>query len=675
MLYGVSYYPEHKERAEFIHDLKLIEESGINTVRMGEFAWCRLEPREGEFQFEWMDSAIDEFGSRGIKTIVCTPTACPPAWMIEKYPEMLYTDNRGIKRPFGGRRHYCYNNSDFQQRSAIIAEEIGKRYGKHPYVAGFQIDNEPAQEGTGRCTCPICREKFREWLKKKYKTIHEFNKRSGSIFWSQEYTGFSQINPPVNTIEIGAQQQIHAFYENPTLRLEFERFSSDSQIEYQNIQYEVLRKYTQYPVTTNATGLATNSIDYYKSTKALSNYAFDYYPGLRNAKVDSFPYSFARGVKNGEPFWVLEFMSGGGHRLSGSGRLQPNPGALKQAVVQAFAHGAQLLLHFQFRSFPIGAEQLNYAIVDMDGVPRRRYYEMKNTAELLEKLKPYEKSEFANQAAVCFDYNSHWALRIKPVNDPDFNYLNYCGSFYNALTEIGVNADVISLEQDFCQYKLLILPAAFLLDLKYRKKLKEYVKQGGILISTFLTSVKNKDNIGYKESLPAGLTDLFGITVEEVEPVFEQNKQKVSLHIQGDELISEDCYWSELLAGQADMIAQYTEDYKKKQGVISRNKYGKGFAYYLGTNLDKDTMAALLESINKEHSIKQNKIRFFEEPGKAEVVHRIFEERDLYFIFNFTDKNIQINIPEVMKDCITNESVHNSCGIEKNGFRVLLETQ
>ena len=168
----------------------------------------------------------------------------------------------------------------------------------------------------------MCRKKFSRWLEQKYGTIENFNQRSGAVFWSQEYQSFDQITPPVNSIEPGAQNLINAFYENPLVRLDFERFSSDSQIEFQNSQTAVLRKYTGCPVTTNATGLATNSIDYYKSTEALDCYAFDYYPGLRNARVDSFPYAFARGVKEGAPFWVLEFMSGGGHRLSGETVVQ-----------------------------------------------------------------------------------------------------------------------------------------------------------------------------------------------------------------------------------------------------------------------------------------------------------------------------------------------------------------
>lgn len=670
MRYGVSYYPEHKKPEELEHDIRCIIESGINTVRMGEFAWCRFEPREGEYHFEWLDPVVEEFGKHGISTIICTPTACPPAWMIEKYPDILYMDNRGIRRPFGGRRHYCYNNETYRRYSARIAEEIGKHYGANPYVAGFQIDNEPAQEGTGRCHCPACEAKFRTYLEKKYHTIEEFNERSGGVFWSQEYTHFGQIGLPVNSIEVGAQQQIEAFYENPTVRLEFEHFASDSQIEYQKIQADVLKKYTKGFVTTNATGLATNSIDYYKSTKELDTYAFDYYPGLRNASVDSFPYAFARGVKGGKHFGVMEFMSGGGHRFSGSGRQQPNPGALKQAVFQSFAHGADLMLHFQYRTFPFGAEQLNYAIVDMDGVPRRRYFEMQETAALLKKLEPYEEADFANDTAILMDYDTHWALRIKPVNDPVYHYIHYCGEIYHYLQSSGIGADVCPYDADLSKYKAVILPAAFILREEYRRKLKDYAAGGGCLIATFLTGVKNGDNVGYTESLPAGLTDLFGVTVQEVEPVFADNTAPVKIFFDGEEWTSQDSAWCDLLAGPAKMIGTYTDTYKAGSGIVSENAYEKGTAYYIGTGLEPEAMRRLLEKICQKAGVWQLP---FAVPENVEVIRRVYEGRNIYYITNFTQADIELTLPGRYTDLVSDEDADGVCRMKPQGFAMLME--
>ncbi len=326
MYYGVSYYPEQKTPEELTHDMDLLLRSGINTVRMGEFSWCRMEPRDGVFDFDWLEKVIERLGQGGIRTVVCTPTAAPPAWLVEAHPDVLYVDNRRLRRPYGGRRDCCYNNETYRRYSQRIADRIGERFGRNPYVLGFQIDNEPAQEGTGRCACPVCQSRFHDWLQRKYGTVGELNRRACTVFWSQEYSRFDQVPIPVNTIEAGAQQSIHAFHENPTIRLDFERFCSDSQIEYQDIQARALRHHTDLPVTTNATGLATNSIDPYRSARGLDVYSFDYYPRLRYAQVSSFPYAFARSVKNDGRFWLLEFMAGGGHCLGGDGAYPAQSG-------------------------------------------------------------------------------------------------------------------------------------------------------------------------------------------------------------------------------------------------------------------------------------------------------------------------------------------------------------
>jgi beta-galactosidase len=664
MRYGTSYYPEHKAKEELEKDIELLKNSGINTVRMGEFAWSKMEPNEGEYQFQWLALVVNELGESGIDTILCTPTACPPIWLIEKHPDILYQDNKRVVRPFGGRRHYCYSNETYHQYSEKITKELSLAFQDNKYIVGIQIDNEPAQEGTGRCTCKSCTNRFHSWLEVKYDTIEEFNRRSGSVFWSQEYSNFKQVPIPVNSIEVGTNNLIQAYYENPTVRLLFEEFSSDMQIEYQDLQVTILKEFfPQIPITTNATGLATNSIDYYKSFQSLDRYAFDYYPDLRDAKVSSFPYAFARGIKEDVPFWVLEFMSGGGHRLGGSGRLQPNPGALKQAVLQSFAHKAEMMLHFQFRTFPFGAEQLNYAIVDMDGVPRRRYFEMKETANLLKKLEKLEAAEFKNEIAICFDYASHWALRIKPVNDPDFHYINYCEKLYHSFETIGYNANVISLQEDFTKYKIVVLPATIIVSRQNQERLKKYVAEGGILIATFLTSVKNEDNVGYTDILPAGLQDVFESSVEEVEPVFAKNRNTVKLDTKGKSLKTSDRSWSELLGGQSKCIGTYLEDYKNGKKVISEHKYKEGYAYYIGTDMEKNAYESLFQYITDLAGLKGHGI---DREDNVEVVTRYLVDKEIIFIFNFTNHDTTIQFSDSYVDYITNETVENKVIINRN---------
>ena len=670
MKYGVSYYPEHKDQAEIGHDIALMKELGVNLARMGEFAWCKFEPREGEYDFAWLDPVIEQLGENGIQTIVCTPTACPPAWLVEKHPEILYVDNRGVARPFGGRRHYCYNNPVYREYSRRIAEAVAAHYGDNPYVYAFQIDNELAQEGTGRCRCPVCREKFQRWLEAKYGTITELNRRMGTIFWGQVYDHFGQIHPPVNTIEPNTAQAIPAYFENPSLRLDFERFCSESNIEYQNIQRDAIKAYTDKPTTTNATGLATNSIDYYRAFQNLDVYAFDYYPNLREGMISSFPYAHARGVCN-KDFWLLEFVSGGGHGLWGSGRLQPYPGALRQAAVHAFAAGAYLVAHFQFSTFPFGAEQLNYAIVDIDGIPRRRFYEMQAAAKDLRQLGlTLKNSYFENEVAVLFDYDSLWALKIKPIAK-DFDYAHFCGEFYHQLTRLGVGVDVISFDHDLDKYKVVIVPAPMIMSEAFKRRLKQYVYNGGVLLSTFLAGVKNLDNLGITESLPCGLTDLFGIRVGEVEPVVESTAAAVTLDTGTGCARGMNRYWAETLEPNgAELIGTYTGNFREGIGVISKNSYGKGTAYYLGTGLEPDLLKTLLKRVVEEGGVAGLP---FAVPEGVEVLVRKYNHQNLYCIFNFCKEPAAVELERAYHDVLRGAAVDGLAELPPKGYLFLLE--
>ena len=297
---------------------------------------------------------------------------------------------------------------------------------------------------------------------------------------------------------------------------------------------------------------------------------------------------------------------------------------------------------------------------------------MKETAALLKKLEPLAGAAFENEAAILVDYDTHWAFRIKPVNDPDFQYLDFCGKLYHSFQEEGVNPDVISYEEDLSRYKIVVLPAGFILPVSMREKLKCFVHNGGVLISTFLSSVKNEDNIGYTETLPAGLTDLFGIHVEEVEPVFCNNHTRLKLWQGAQETETTDELWSELLTGKADMIGVYEEDYKKGCGVVSEHVYGEGRAYYIGTDFEQDALRRLLSDIVRKAGVGRNSIRGTD---KVDILRRRLDGKSVYFIFNFNPKEQQLTLPEGTKDYLTGRDVSGIQSIERNGFMVLLREE
>jgi beta-galactosidase len=424
------------------------------------------------------------------------------------------------------------------------------------------------------------------------------------VFWNQTYSRFDQVTLPVNTIAVQATDLIQAYFENPSLRLWAERFASEQQVEFQNIQVRAMRPLTDKPITTNATGLATNSVDAYASCRTLDLYAFDYYPSLLDP-ISLAPYAFARGVKH-QPFWLLEFVSGGGHRLSGSGRSQAWPGALQQSVVHAAANGASLVAHFQFRTFPFGAEQLNYAIVDADGIVRRRYHECADTAEVLKRLSPWlEDSRLDCRVALLFGYDALWALHMKPVN-PDFTPLGYLEQLVRELASFGVSADVLDVRQipeTPKQYRLVVLPDLIVFDRESQARLKAYTASGGHVAASFLTSVKNRDNVGYTEPLPSGLQDLFGLAVAEVDPVFPHTVSAVET-TGATVTRGQTASWLECLElNGAEAWAEIPDGFRRGAAVVARHNFGRGLAWYCGTRLSKNLAWAFWQAVLTEAAL------------------------------------------------------------------------
>lgn len=668
LLYGFSFYPEHIENEEdYQKDLMLIRDSGANVVRMGEFCWDVLEPSEGAYDFSILERAVNDFGEMGIRTILCTPTACPPAWMSRKYPEIAYVDNRGVRRDFGARHHFCYNNETYREFTKKIVEKIGEIFGDNPFIIGFQIGNEFAQEGSGRCHCDVCREKFVQSIQERYKTTENLNQCWGLRFWGQSYSDFDQIQLPIAPTERDAYPLIKSFYDSPSLRLNFERFASDSFIEYFNMQADILRKHTKKKITTNTTGFGTNGIDYFKMFQNADVFGIDAYPDLYRADMDqsSFENAFARNVVKKEKFWMLEFSIGGGHGLwSGEGRLQPYPGAIENTVMHTFASDAGAVVHFQYKTFCSGAEQLNYALIDQDRVPRRRYFEFQKTMEHLKSHSEIlEKSRVKKaDAAILIDYNSLWALRIKPVKH-EHSYIGYARELYTALKELGCSCDVISWNEELSHYKMVIVPNMFVISSEAADKLKGYAASGGTLVGTFLTGIKNTDNVAFSESGPCGLTEVFGIHIYEVEPVFEDSAAEIAF----DGFMGTNRYWVDVLESKgAKAIGTFKDTYRQGKMIVSKNNYRDGTAYYIGTAFDDGCTKQLLHRILKEAKVKTAP---FIIPKGVEVITRECTDGCLvYYVFNFKRAAVEVPAEIDCKCAVSGKPLGRSLKIVPKGY-------
>jgi len=397
----------------------------------------------GAIRLGWLERIIELLHANEIGVLLCTPTASPPIWIVDKIPDVLVRDVNRTVRPVGGRRHYCYNHPIYRQMSAGIAGAMARKFGSHPAVIGWQIDNEFGQENTGRCYCEICADKFREWLQERYDSLDDLNSRWGTGSWSQSYTDWKQIEPPTQGVLSEAPSLQPMLKQNPAWLLEFERFCSDSTVDYQQLQIDAIRRYSDRPITHNTTGLATNKVNYFDLARNLDRIGIDVYPAgdAEDFSEASAAYSFARGIKTDTPFWVMELLSGGGHALwNGEGLPQLYPGTLRMLIWQAFASGAEKVFHFQWRAFARGAEQLDPAIIDLDGVPRRRYHEIKDTAFEINSLSAVlAGTKVRSQVGIMWCYDHHWSLAIKPIS----RELSYPSALLRHCAELKVSTRMV----------------------------------------------------------------------------------------------------------------------------------------------------------------------------------------------------------------------------------------
>ena len=672
---GVCYYPElypEDKRKSFIkEDIKLMKQANFSVVRMAEFCWCLMEPSEGVYEFDWLENIINELGENGIYTVLCTPTATHPVWMAAKYPETLYVDNFGVKRSYGGRHYHCYNSSVFRSFTEKICYEIGKRFGNNPYVIGYQIDNEMGQEHSGRCCCDTCQALFKEKLKEKFEgNITKLNEAFGSLFWGQTFTDFEQVNAPVvSSLPQDAKHNFGWMGTNmPSLRLQYERFCSDSIIDFYNLQANILRKFTNKPITHNTTHFATCRVDWFKMSDTMDIAGVDHYPdALTNNKIHSgLIYSMARNYKN-KDFWLLETLCGGGHgNWAYQGMAHCPPGAFRQNMAFAYISGAELITAFKWIVFPSGFEQLGSAMIDLDRIPGRRYEEFKNAGNDLLQLEPLlDKTKLTAEVAIVVDFDNLWIDRIKPINKT-FNYEGYIKTLFGQLTNLGINVDIIGSKKEIDKYKAVFLPFAPIACDEFKNKCRSYVEKGGNLITMCMGFSRNIWGNGEFEEMPLGLTDLFGIRVKEVEPVFE-DKNEASFCFEG--VTAKTSVWQETIdIKDASSIALFSDTYRLGSAVMSAKKNGMGCAYYFGTVPDDASAKAFYSKVLKMCNVEFAPMDL---PSGVDVVTRKGDGKTYYFVFNSNDEKVNVNLHNTVKNYDSGDEIKNGLDIEAKGMRIV----
>jgi beta-galactosidase len=522
---GVCYYPEQWDSSRWAEDLSAMQELGLRYVRIGEFAWSRLEPIPGKYQFGWLQEVLDLAAARDLGVVLGTPTATPPKWLVDRMPDMLAIDQQGRPKIFGSRRHYCFSHPGYRTEAARIVTKLGETFGQHPAIAAWQTDNEYGCHDTTLSYSDAARIGFRRWLQDKYQDIDRLNHAWGNVFWSMEYQTFDEIELPNLTVT----------EPNPAHMLDFRRFSSDQVKTFNLEQVEILRRLSpDRSILHNFMG-AFLAFDHFAVSDSLDAASWDSYPlgaltlldvpeahkrkFLRSGDPDfpAFHHDLYRTCGRGR-WWVMEQQPGPVNWAPYN--PSPYPGMVRLWAHEAFAHGAEVVSYFRWRQAPFAQEQMHSGLNRPDGTPDIATEEIRATVqELASALLKDNRTSQAAPVALIFDYEAAWTLAIQPQRET-FDYFTLALSFYRSARRLGLDIDIIPQSANLDPYKLLLVPSLPIIQPELVASLKRF---SGPVIFGPRTGSKTPD-FQIPSNLPPGLLqELFPIRVVRVEslPDFE----------------------------------------------------------------------------------------------------------------------------------------------------------
>jgi len=656
MYIGADYYPEHWPKSQWKKYARQMRQAGFNVVRLAEFAWVFMEPEEGVFSFDWLDEAMAVLRKEGISTILCTPTAVMPAWVARKYPETLATQTSGQRIVWGARKNNCFTSGAYRLLSERITRAMAEHYRETPGVIGWQTDNEFAGPV---CHCETCQAEFRQWLRAKFKTIGAFNKAMGTHFWGHICHEWNEIHIPADD---------NAY--NPSLCLEWNRFTSWLNVRFQRDQVKILREICpRHFVTHNFMGLA-NSVNYYDLAEDLDHVSWDNYPIWGKPDVIFGPAIAAdvmRGLKR-KNFWIMEQTAGPGGW--GAFGRNPRPGEMRKIAYEQVAHGADGMLWFRWRTCTAGREQYWHGILGHDNRPLRRYKEIAQVAHELGKIsKDLEGTTLAADVAMIYDYDSQWALRIQP-SYPDNSPHKAMHRYYIPLFRAGINVDMIKTTEDFSKYRIVIAPDLYVLPDAVARALSNFVKNGGVLLTDCRTGVKNETNLCHERTLPGLLSDATGIAIEEYEALSKDMEYSVigSGALEGKFTAIDYTDWISVKSKKAQVLASYDQWHMKKFAAVVRNPFGKGTAYYVGTVVKEESFYnALISDVLKTAGVKP----ILNPPDGVEATIRQGKGKRLLFLMNHTEETRIVQVPKGKRDLVSGDTTTGALTLAAYGVAVV----
>ena len=681
MYFGVDYYPEqwvfpfagtadHPE-SQWERDADLMVTAGFNIVRIGEFAWGLCETADGKFNFDWLKRVMDVLGTRGIQVILGTPTAAPPAWLAQAHPEILPVDETGCVRHAGTRRAVCLNSEVYWNYSKRLVEHLARALGKHPQLVAWQIDNSLGGHFTEAAFNDDTRRDWHLWLEAKFETLERLNVNLGLRHWGQIVSAWNQVPMPM------AAPTLH----NPALVLNWNRFCSDTIVQFVKMQADVLRELTpNRPVTTNLRALR-HRFDHFDLAEQLdfvsieSTAAIKVKPAEIACEIDMLRSLKKTGVRTpdgGTGFWVMEQKAGNVNWQDVNSLVRP--GVLRMFSYQLISRGADAILFFRWRQPRTGTEQFHGAVLphNLESGSRRVFTEIAQIGEELKLLAPALKdTKVAADACILYSHDNEWVL--SQANQPTkcFNLRDHIQLIYNSLHDRNIMVDFARPNEDLAKYKIVFAPSLHLLSANEADRLKLYVQNGGTLISTFNTGLVDENNIAADTGFPHDLTDLFGLEVQESDmlPPNEDNHLTFKGAFQTSHMHPARV-WCDLIEPKGcQILAAYGKDFYAGKAAITMNVFGLGKAIYIGTQSHQHfyhDLVAWLRQMTGLHPLMKV-------PENIEVSMRQKEGDRVFFLLNHQASPVRIQFYKPMHDFLTGQNIVGNYDLPPHGVLVIDE--
>ena len=670
MVLGTCYYPEHWPENLWEEDLERMLECGIQVIRIAEFAWSKVEPYEGVFTYEFFDRFLDLAREKGMKVIFCTPTATPPAWLTEKYPEVLNGTIDGVLFRHGGRRHYNYNSPVYQEKTRIITEAFASHYGPHPAVIGWQIDNELNCE-RDEFYSESDTAAFRVFLQKKYGSLDKLNEAWGTTFWNQTYTDWKEVHIPRTTPSNNT---------NPHEVLDYTRFISDSACRYAKLQSDIIRKYVKPGDSITTNGLFSNLDNQRMAGESLDFIMYDSYPNFAFTKENYEKFSatlqdrmWSRNlteVRAVSPnFGIMEQQSGANGWNNRMAAPTPKPGQMTLWTMQSAAHGADYVSYFRWRTCTMGTEIYWHGILDYSGRENRRLREVREIHRKFQAISEAAGSRYEARTAVLKDYDNIWDAQLD-IWHGDVDRLSQ-QSLFLAAQKSHTPMDYVYLREDTTaenlkKYQVIFYPHPVIVNQQRAAILEEYVEAGGCLVLGCRSGYKDMTGKCVMDRLPGLFAKISGTDIPEYTRV---NPDDEPVYIDWDGIRLEAAVFNdqlEPLTADAQVLGRYENCYYAGSPGLICNVLGAGKVYYFGAAFTEETARVFLEKLGAASPYAD----VLELPWECELAVREKDGRKYYFVLNYKKTPVKIQVKEALVDLYTGETVSGQVELEAFGTKV-----